>query len=71
MPESDLSFELPEPAAQVVQAVRDHAPIIADNLWRVGKQFEGAIRTSMQQKPATTIAKAVAFGFIVGVLWKA
>ena len=71
MPEPNLPFEIPEPAAHVAQAVRDHAPIISDNIRRVGRQFQGAIRTSMQQKPATTIAKAVAFGFIVGVLWKA
>jgi len=44
---------------------------LSENVGQVAGNFANAIDKSVAEKPMTTLGMAVAFGFLLGALWKA
>lgn len=44
---------------------------LGDNMQKVAKNFSNAVDKSVSEQPLTTLAMAVAAGFILGAIWKA
>jgi len=53
--------------AQAENAAHDAANSMRD----VANNFGNALNNSLKNQPMTTLAMAVAFGFVLGALWKA
>lgn len=53
--------------AQVENAAHDAENSVRD----VANNFGGALDKSLEAQPMTTLAMAVAVGFVLGALWKA
>lgn len=43
----------------------------ADSVRDVANNFGNALDNSLDRQPMTTLAMAVAFGFVLGAIWKA
>ena len=58
--------------AQKATAEAENAAYEAANSVRdVANNFGNALDNSLERQPMTTLAMAVAFGFVLGALWKA
>lgn len=44
---------------------------LGDSMQKVAKNFSTAVDKSVAEQPLTTLGMAVAFGFVLGALWKA
>ena len=58
-------------AHSTVEKVANRAEEAASSARDVAHNFGGALDESLQKQPMTTLAFAVAFGFVLGALWKA
>jgi len=62
---------LAETVGQKVESATAQVEDAAKAVREVTDNFGTALDNSIQREPITTIALAVAFGFVLGALWKA
>jgi ElaB/YqjD/DUF883 family membrane-anchored ribosome-binding protein len=61
---------MPEPSRSVDEAVRA-ARSARDSQTSVADNFQTAVDRSLKDQPLTTLALAIAVGFVLGAVWKA
>ncbi len=61
------AYKAQNATAQAENAAHDASNSVRD----VANNFGTALDSSMDSQPMTTLALAVAFGFVLGALWKA
>jgi ElaB/YqjD/DUF883 family membrane-anchored ribosome-binding protein len=62
-----VGYKAQNATAQAEEAAHDAADSVRD----VANNFGNALDNSLKREPMTTLAFAVAIGFVLGALWKA